>query len=151
MSKEREITVRIKELLRYRKNGINNLQESESYEAEREKRNTGKADRKKALEREEALRRIQMIEMQNVCNCFTIQSDLVKQLIGLTQMKNEDEKMKFNYILIKALGVTEPHEIARYNWDAERRVLILKNKKLKRKRRKSLKKFNGWLLESKRR
>lgn len=50
MSKEREITVRIKELLRYRKNGINNLQESESYEAEREKRNTGKADRKKALE-----------------------------------------------------------------------------------------------------
>lgn len=50
VSKEREITVRIKELLRYRKNGINNLQESESYEAEREKRNTGKADRKKALE-----------------------------------------------------------------------------------------------------
>ena len=49
MSNEREITVRIKELLRYRKNGINNLQESESYEAEREKRNTGKADRKKAL------------------------------------------------------------------------------------------------------
>lgn len=92
-----------------------------------------------------------MIEMQKVCNCFTIQSDLVKQLIGLTQMKNEDEKMKFNYILIEALGVSEPHEIARYNWDAERRVLILKNKKLKRKRRKSLKKFNAWLLESKRR
>ena len=50
VSKEREIKVRIKELLRYRKNGINNLQESESYEAERIKRNTGKADRKKALE-----------------------------------------------------------------------------------------------------
>ena len=30
VSKEREIKVRIKELLRYRKNGINNLQESES-------------------------------------------------------------------------------------------------------------------------
>ena len=50
VSKEREIKVRIKELLRYRKNGINNLQESESYEAERSKRNKKKADRKKALE-----------------------------------------------------------------------------------------------------
>ena len=50
VSKEREIKVRIKELLRYRKNGINNLQESESYEAERIKRNKKKADRKKALE-----------------------------------------------------------------------------------------------------
>ena len=45
-----EIKVRIKELLRYRKNGINNLQESESYEAERIKRNKRKVDRKKALE-----------------------------------------------------------------------------------------------------
>ena len=50
VSNEREITVRINELLRYRKNRINNLQESESYKAERIKRNTGKADRKKALE-----------------------------------------------------------------------------------------------------
>ena len=52
MSNEREITVSIKELklLRYRKNRINNLQESESYKAERIKRNTGKGDRKKALE-----------------------------------------------------------------------------------------------------
>ena len=56
MSKEREITVRIKELLRYRKS------QSES--------------------------RIQMIEMQNVCNCFTIQSDLVKQLIAIIGMQN---------------------------------------------------------------
>ena len=47
--------------------------------------------------------------MQNGC---TLQSDLVEQLIGLTQMKNEDEKMKFNYILIEASGVSEPHEIA---------------------------------------
>ena len=80
-----------------------------------------------------------MIEMQNGCNCCTIQSDLVEQLIGLAQMKNEDEKIKFNYILIEALGVSEPHEIARNDWDAERRVLILRNKKLMRKRRKSLK------------
>ena len=43
-----------------------------------------------------------MIEMQSGC---TIQSDLVEQLIGLTQMKNEDNKMKFNYIL-EALGVS---------------------------------------------
>ena len=43
-----------------------------------------------------------MIEMQSGC---TIQSDLVEQLIGLTQMKNEDKKMKFNYIL-EALGVS---------------------------------------------
>ena len=33
VSNEREITVRIRELLRYRKNRINNLQESESYRA----------------------------------------------------------------------------------------------------------------------
>ena len=50
VSKEREIKYRIKELLRYRKNGISNLPESESYEAERIKRNKKKADRKKALE-----------------------------------------------------------------------------------------------------
>ena len=37
-------------MLRCRKNGINNLQESESYEAERIKRNKRKVDRKKALE-----------------------------------------------------------------------------------------------------
>ena len=59
--------------------------------------------------------------MQNGCNCCTIQSDLVEELIGLTQMKNEDKEMKFNYILIEALGISEPHEIARNNWDAERR------------------------------
>ena len=41
-----------------------------------------------------------MIEMQNGCNCCTIQSDLGEQFIGLTQMKNKDEIMKFNYILI---------------------------------------------------
>ena len=35
---------------RYRKNGISQLQEAESYEAERIKRNKKKADRKKALE-----------------------------------------------------------------------------------------------------
>ena len=40
----------IKELHRYRKNGINALKEAESYEAERVKRNKKKADRKKALE-----------------------------------------------------------------------------------------------------
>ena len=39
-----EIKVRIKELLRYRKNRINNLQESQSYEAEGVKRNKGNAD-----------------------------------------------------------------------------------------------------------
>ena len=124
VSNEREITVRIKELLRYRKNGINNLQESESYEAKREKRNTGEADRKKDLgpaSPSQSESRIQMIEMQNGCNCCTIQSDLVEELIGLTQMKNEDKEMKFNYILIEALGISEPHEIARNNWDAERR------------------------------
>ena len=33
VSNEREITVRIRELLRYRKNRINNLQESENYRA----------------------------------------------------------------------------------------------------------------------
>ena len=92
-----------------------------------------------------------MIEMQNGCNCCTIQSDLVEELIGLTLMKNEDKEMKFNYILIEALGISEPHEIARNNWDAERRVLILRNKKLKRKRRKSFKRFNAFLLEIKRR
>ena len=92
-----------------------------------------------------------MIEMQNGCNCCTIQSDLGEQFIGLTQMKNKDKVMKFNYILIEAIGISEPHEIACNDWDAERRVLILRNKKRKRKRRKSFNRFNAFLLEIKRR
>ena len=47
-----------------------------------------------------------MIGMQNGCICCTLQSDLVEQIIGLTQKK------MFNYILIEASGVSEPHEIA---------------------------------------
>merc|ERR1712012_750819 len=47
-----------------------------------------------------------MIGMQNGCICCTLQNDLVEQIIGLTQKK------KFNYILIEASGVSEPHEIA---------------------------------------
>ena len=39
-----------------------------------------------------------MIGMQNGCICCTLQSDLVEQIIGLTQKK------KFNYILIEASG-----------------------------------------------
>ena len=50
VNKEKDLKYRIKELQRYRKNGINNLKEAESYEAERIKRNKKKADRKKALE-----------------------------------------------------------------------------------------------------
>ena len=38
--------------------------------------------------------------------CCTLQSDLVEQIIKLTQKK------QFNYILIEASGVSEPHEIA---------------------------------------
>jgi len=47
-----------------------------------------------------------MIGMQNGCICCSLQSDLVKQIIGLV-----DKKM-FNYILIEASGVSAPHEIA---------------------------------------
>merc|ERR1711923_43782 len=47
-----------------------------------------------------------MVGMQNGCICCTLQSDLVAQIIQLTQKK------KFNYILIEASGVSEPHEIA---------------------------------------
>merc|ERR1712038_1347579 len=55
-----------------------------------------------------------MIGMQNGCICCTLQSDLVDQIIGLTQKK------KFNYILIEASGVSEPHEIAPlFDIDAE--------------------------------
>ena len=49
-----------------------------------------------------------MIGMQNGCICCTLQSDLVEQIIQLTQNKTQ----KFNYILIEASGVSEPHEIA---------------------------------------
>ena len=48
-----------------------------------------------------------MIGMQNGCICCTLQSDLVQQIIQLTQ-----SEQKFNYILIEASGVSEPHEIA---------------------------------------
>merc|ERR1712079_106063 len=64
-------------------------------------------DKKSLIQSDEA-----MIGMQNGCICCTLQSDLVEQLIGLTQMKNEDANMRFNYILIEASGVSEPHEIA---------------------------------------
>ena len=47
-----------------------------------------------------------MVGMQNGCICCTLQSDLVEQIIRLTEMK------QFNYILIEASGVSEPHEIA---------------------------------------
>jgi len=47
-----------------------------------------------------------MVGMQNGCICCTLQTDLVEQIIGLTQKK------RFNYILIEASGVSEPHEIA---------------------------------------
>jgi len=50
VSKEKDIKSRIKELLRYRKNGITTLSEAESYESQRLKRNKRKAERKKALE-----------------------------------------------------------------------------------------------------
>jgi len=47
-----------------------------------------------------------MVGMQNGCICCTLQSDLCDQIVKLTQMK------RFNYILIEASGVSEPHEIA---------------------------------------
>merc|ERR1711872_210080 len=47
-----------------------------------------------------------MVGMHNGCICCTLQNDLVEQIISLTQKK------KFNYILIEASGVSEPHEIA---------------------------------------
>merc|ERR1712038_703171 len=47
-----------------------------------------------------------MIGMQNGCICCTLQTELGDQIVRLTQMK------KFNYILIEASGVSEPHEIA---------------------------------------
>ena len=47
VSKEKEIKYRIKELQRYRKNGINSLTEAESYEVERMKRNKKKSERKR--------------------------------------------------------------------------------------------------------
>ena len=50
VANEKDIKSRIKELLRYRKNGISALSEAESYESQRLKRNNRKAERKKALE-----------------------------------------------------------------------------------------------------
>merc|ERR1711872_381023 len=47
-----------------------------------------------------------MVGMQYGCICCTLQSDLVDQIVNLTQKK------KFNYVLIEASGVSEPHEIA---------------------------------------
>merc|ERR1712117_308386 len=47
-----------------------------------------------------------MVGMQNGCICCTLQDDLCSQIIQLTQKK------KFNYIVIEASGVSEPHEIA---------------------------------------
>jgi len=48
----------------------------------------------------------EVIAMQNGCFCCTLQSDLVDQIIQLT------EKKLFNYMLIEASGVSEPSQIA---------------------------------------
>jgi len=48
----------------------------------------------------------EVIAMQNGCFCCTLQSDLVDQIIQLT------EKKLFNYMLIEASGVAEPSQIA---------------------------------------
>jgi len=48
----------------------------------------------------------EVIAMQNGCFCCTLQSDLVDQIISLT------EKKIFNYMLIEASGVSEPSQIA---------------------------------------
>merc|ERR1740131_500557 len=48
----------------------------------------------------------EVIAMQNGCFCCTLQSDLVDQIISLT------EKRTFNYMLIEASGVSEPSQIA---------------------------------------
>jgi len=48
----------------------------------------------------------EVIAMQNGCFCCTLQSDLVDQIISLT------EKKLFNYMLIEASGVSEPSQIA---------------------------------------
>ena len=48
----------------------------------------------------------EVIAMQNGCFCCTLQSDLVDQIIALT------EKKLFNYMLIEASGVSEPSQIA---------------------------------------
>jgi len=50
LTKEREIKSRIKELIRYRKNGLAGMAEVEQYEAERVKRNKRKAERKRLQE-----------------------------------------------------------------------------------------------------
>lgn len=48
----------------------------------------------------------EVIAMQNGCFCCTLQSDLVDQIVQLTQ------KRLFNYMLIEASGVSEPAQIA---------------------------------------
>jgi len=48
----------------------------------------------------------EVIAMQNGCFCCTLQSDLVDQIISLTNKKI------FNYMLIEASGVSEPSQIA---------------------------------------
>ena len=48
----------------------------------------------------------EVIQMQNGCLCCTLQSDLVDQIIALT------DKKIFNYMLIEASGVSEPSQIA---------------------------------------
>jgi len=48
----------------------------------------------------------EVIAMENGCFCCTLQSDLVDQIISLT------EKKIFNYMLIEASGVSEPSQIA---------------------------------------
>jgi len=80
MIKERDLKARIKELSRYRKNGINKLAEAEDYESQRIKRNKKKQDRKKVLESGEVSSRAEPIEAS--AQKIPLDLDKVTSIVG---------------------------------------------------------------------
>jgi len=88
MTKERDLKSRIKELNRYRKNGITSLSEADEYESQRIKRNKRKAERKKLLESgggvaDSTARDSDLSSQESLSNKSNIDLDRVGSIIGL--------------------------------------------------------------------
>jgi len=83
VTKEKELKTRIKELIRYRKNGIHQLSEAEQYEAQRVRRNRKKAERKRLLEGGEAVVEEQEVIKEESCGSGVPDLDSITSIGGL--------------------------------------------------------------------
>lgn len=111
MIKEKDLKSRIKELSRYRKNGINSLSEAEDYESQRIKRNKRKADRKKLVESgatDNSISR-QEKEADKETASVVVDLDRVTSIVGLpgySQLSANEKKLCTSLRLVPNLYIS---------------------------------------------